>query len=127
VAGSLLVSPADRRLATLAAVMAPAMAERLLGRLAGGAPATAAAARLSAQSRAVRLAALAEALGNDRHPRARERLRAGLPAERPGVAAALRALAPDDARDGTGPGRLALSPLLARLFKGRLESLLHLR
>jgi hypothetical protein len=120
------VKPADRRLATLAAVMAPAMAERLLGRIAGGAPAAALAARLSAESRAVRLAALAEALGNDRHPDPRQRLLAAMSVERPGVAAALRALAPDDAREETGPG-LVPAPLLARLCIERLESLLRSR
>jgi len=125
--GSLLVKPADRCLVALAAVVAPALAERLLGHLAGGAAATAAAACLSAESRAVRLAALAEALRSGRHPHPRERLRAAVSAERPGVAAALRALAPEDAGEEAGPGALASAPLVTRLCLERLESLLRSR
>lgn len=120
------MSPADRRLAALAAVLAPAAARRLLDRLVGGATAAEAAGRLSAESRAVRLAALAESLREEGRPPRRERLCAAISAERPGVAAALGALAPVGAPEPARPGRLAVAPLLARLCLERLESLLRL-
>ncbi len=114
--------PADRRLAALAAALAPAVAERLLCRLSGGGRAAAAAARLAVQSRGVRAAALAEALGD---PRASPESLLGLgSAERSGVAAALRALAPVPGETAIRP---APAPLLARLCLERVDSLLRPR
>ncbi len=123
--GAVVVTPADRRLAALAAVMAPAVAERLLGRLCGGERAAAATARLAAESRAVRLAALAEALERDPRLRPQDGLRAVMAAEHPCVAAALEASAPPDIRGETLASRLAPAPILARLCLERLESLLR--
>ncbi len=109
---------ADRRLAALAAMLAPAMAERLLGRLSGGGRARAAATRLALQPRGVRAAALADSLG-DLHS-SPESLRGALSAERPGVAAALRGLAALPWEPGTS--RLAPAPLLSRLCLEWFES-----
>ncbi len=114
--------PADRRLAALAAAMAPAVAGRLLCRLSGGGAAAAAASRLAVESRGVRLAALAEALGRDPPP-PWEELRAAAASERPGLAAALRAFALAGMAGEPEGRRTPLEPLVARLCLERLESL----
>jgi hypothetical protein len=106
----------DLRVATLAALLAPARAPGLLARLGtpGARDASAHAQRLLAAPRPERLQALSAALAPGREARGRTEALASLERER--VAALLRALGADGAHPGPAPG----SPLLLRLCRERL-------
>lgn len=101
---------AERRLATLAALFAPASATSLLARCAGDAAADAVAhaTRLAAAPRAERLGALAAALSTDAAA-VRGAAELAARAERPRVAAVLRGIA------GGAPAEAGVSPVLLRL------------
>lgn len=105
----------DRRVATLAAVFAPAAASSLLARYAGegGAELVAHAARLVSAPRAERLRALAAALTPDAGL-ALAAAEEAAPGERPRVAAVLRSVA-----SGAAPAANA-SPVLLRLCRERI-------
>lgn len=108
------MTDADLRVATLAALFAPASAAALLGRLGGPGAACAVdhAARLALAPRRVRLDALAAALFADA-PAARAAAEATSRLERPRVAALLRALA-------SGAPTPEVAPALLRLCRERL-------
>lgn len=108
------MTEADLRVATLAALFAPASAASLLGRI-GGAGATSAvahASQLAGAPRRVRLDALAAALLADR-PACHAAAEAAARLERPRVAALLLALA-------AGTPTPEVAPALLRLCRERL-------
>jgi hypothetical protein len=110
------VTPADLRLASLAAVFARDLSSELLERWAEPpAPETAKRARnLAAASRRERLVALSTSLATGRPRADRAAAIDGLRREQPRVAEALR----------SSPG-LPLHPALARLLRERLEAALR--
>jgi hypothetical protein len=107
------MSPEDHRVAALAAVFAPDVAPDLLARLGeeGAGEAARAARSLAASARRDRLLALSAALARQRAPESVEALAR---AERPRVAAALRAAASADR---------PAAPVLRRLASERLAAL----
>lgn len=99
----------DRRVATLAVLLAPDRAEALLSRLgtAGAADAAAHARQLAARPRRERLQALAASLAID-GPELRASAAAAASSERPRVATVLRALGADGGFGGAAPVVLRL-------------------
>jgi hypothetical protein len=112
------VTDADRSVATLAAVFAPARAPALLGRLGapGAAGAIAHAVRLASAPRGERLRSLAAALVAGSAAAGRARAVAALERER--IAAVVRA-PPGAARDGVSPVLLRLCRERCRPDEGR--------
>ncbi|HEU4385815.1 MAG TPA: hypothetical protein VFR85_20190 [Anaeromyxobacteraceae bacterium] len=111
------LSPAERRLAALAAAFAPDVAGRILVRLAGGERAAAWAEALAARPRAERLDELASALGSSTGTVDPGAGRAVLDAERPALARAIRRLV-----TGSAPWPAGLPLVLSRAALERLHA-----
>jgi hypothetical protein len=115
------VTPADRRLAALAAIFVPQHGARVLARISGpgAAVASAAAERLAGATRGERLAFLADALTREVPAGARHEAARLVSRERPAVAAVALALLPPELRAGSRPPLLprAPPPLLVRLCR----------
>lgn len=110
------LSAADRRLAALAATLAPDVTPRILGRVAG-AELAAWGQALAARPRPERLAALAGALAPGSEAASLAAGQAVLDAERPAVARALQRLVLGRVRWPAG-----VHPLLARAARERLAA-----